>query len=55
MTEAERLVIEDERRSYPDATETECLDNARNRIGPEHLDPPGTDPLSDAYREVLGL
>lgn len=52
LRDAVRLVVEDQRASYPEMTEAEAIDHARNTVDPDNIDDP-TSELGMAYRAVL--
>lgn len=50
-SQASKIVADDVRQSYPDMTDAEALDHARNTIDPRNID--GDDVNAEAYRTVL--
>jgi hypothetical protein len=47
-----KLVADDQRASWPELSDGEAVDHARNTVNPDTLDAPGTR-LHDAYLVVL--
>lgn len=53
MTQAEDIVVEDVRQSWPEMSREEALAHARNVVNPDTLDGEPGDESFDAYTLVL--
>lgn len=50
---AKRIVADDQRQSYPEMTDAEAIQHARNVVNPDEIN--DDDPTARAYRIVLAM